>query len=55
MLEEHEIDTTWGDDGVTFVGFGCGEWFGKELESGRDRAREHQASAVLSILRGGGE
>ena len=47
-LAEHQIGEDWGDDGVTFVGCDCGQWFGKRVNDGEELARTHEAQAALT-------
>lgn len=47
-LAEHQIGEDWGDDGVTFIGCDCGQWFGKRVNDGEELARTHEAQAALT-------
>ena len=47
-LTEHQIGEDWGDDGVTFIGCDCGQWFGKRVNDGEELARTHEAQAALT-------
>ena len=47
-LAEHQIGEDWGDDGVTFIGCDCGQWFGKRVDDGEELARTHEAQAALA-------
>ena len=47
-LAEHQIGEDWGDDGVTFIGCDCGQWFGKRVDDGEELARTHEAQAALT-------
>ena len=47
-LAEHQIGEDWGDDGVTFIGCDCGQWFGKQVNDGEELARIHEAQAALT-------
>ena len=47
-LAEHQIGEDWGDDGVTFIGCDCGQWFGKRVNDGEELARTHEAQAAIT-------
>ena len=47
-LAEHQIGEDWGDDGVTFIGCDCGQWFGKRVNDGEELARTHETQAALT-------
>ena len=47
-LAEHQIGEDWGDDGVTFIGCDCGQWFGKRVDDGEELARTHETQAALT-------
>ena len=47
-LAEHQIGEDWGDDGVTFIGCDCGQWFGKRVDDREELARTHEAQAALT-------
>ena len=47
-LAEHQIGEDWGDDGITFIGCACGQWFGKRVNDGEELARTHETQAALA-------
>ena len=47
-LAEHQIGEDWGDDGVTFIGCDCGQWFGKRVNGGKELARTHEAQSAIT-------
>lgn len=52
LLAEHVLGETWGDDGITFVGCDCGEWFGRALDDAHEAGRMHIARAAVAAYEG---
>lgn len=47
-LAVHQIGEDWGDDGISFVGCDCGQWFGKRVNDGKELARTHEAQSAIT-------